>query len=162
MDDIKSRGKKKYVSLEAAISARMKTATLSPGEQRLSKEAATALVGRATIRADDSFNPSQAGGKEIHPLSYGGPIYFRHDSRLMWPSLQYFTEEQVKALLSDTQCPSCLLLAEEGWPITSENEKMMKDILQPTVFQRLPGSHHFHANPDDAHAVCKAIVHFLK
>jgi len=108
------RGKKKYVNLESAISARMKTAALSPGEQRISKEAATALVGRAAIQADQPFNPSKAGGKEIHPSTYDGPIYFRHDSRLMWPSLQYLTEEQVQALLNDAQCPSCLIVAEDG------------------------------------------------
>ncbi len=154
-------GKKRYANLEGAISARVKTASLSPGEQWISREAATALVGRAVIRAGEVMNPTGAGGEEIHPSSYFGPVYFRHDSRLMWPSLQYFTEEQVKALMNDTQCPSCLIVAEDGWPSTQKNEEMVKDILQPTVFQRLPGSHHFHADPDDALEVCKMIVTFL-
>jgi pimeloyl-ACP methyl ester carboxylesterase len=157
------RGKKRYANLNTAIEARIKTATLSPGEQYISQEAATELVSRATVRADKVFDPNCAGGEELFPSTYDGPVYFRHDPRLMRPNFNYFTDEQEKALLRDIQSPTCLLMAEDGWPI--EEYKLLIEeslsILQPAVHERLPGSHHFHADPLHATAVCNAVINFI-
>ena len=157
-----SRGKRRYANIQAAVNARMKTATLTPGNQYISTEAATALVCRATYPADEVIGSKTAGGIELDPSTYGGPVHFRHDSRLMWPSFHYYTQEQVHALMDDVRCPTCLLLANEGWPLDRASFDQSLQILQPAMFQQLPGSHHFHADPIDAPAVSDAIIDFLK
>lgn len=161
-DDVNNRSsrKRKYPNIQVAIKTRVDTASISPGNQYISKEAAAALVCRATIRADETFDPEKGGGEEID-ISYDGPIYFRHDSRLMWPSLQYFTQEQVHALLEDVKCPTSLLLAEDGWPMKAEDLTKAIDILKPVECRRLPGSHHFHADPEHSPAVSDAVIDFF-
>ena len=153
-------GKRKYPHIDAAIAARMKTATFSPGNQYISREATMALVGRATIRADEEINNKVAGGEEIPP-TYQGPLYFRHDSRLMWPSFHYFSQDQVYAMLSDVQCTTCIVMANDGWPIDENELEKALGILEPHIFLKLPGSHHAHADPEDFPAISAAIHDFL-
>lgn len=134
-----------YPNIEAAVETRCKTATLSPGNQYLSKEASRAMVERATI----------SSGRD--------GVQFRHDVRLQWPSLQYMTDEQIfEGLYKDIQCPVCLLLAKAGWPFDERRKEAVLEKLQPTVFTTLPGSHHFHADPESANVVAQHVQAFLK
>lgn len=153
-------GKRKYPSIDIAIKTRIMAAKSSPGNQYISKEAATALVCRSTVRADEGQDPQQAGGKDMDP-SYEGPVYFRHDSRLMWPSLHYFSQDQVNTLLGDIKCPTCVLIANDGWPFDTQEMEKGLGVLKPTVLRNLPGSHHFHADPDTALAVSNEVTDFL-
>lgn len=132
-----------YPSIDLAVETRCKTATLFPGNQYLSTEASLQMVQRATIAAK------------------GGGVQFRHDPRLQWPSLQYMTDEQVEGLYTDVQCPVCLLLAEDGWPIDETRKEATMSRLQPVVFKTLEGSHHFHADPETAGAVAEQVRAFL-
>lgn len=154
--------KRIYKNLDAAIAARKKTAQLVPGNQYISTEAAAAVVKRAAISSEDlsSLDVSKAGGKELSD-ECEGPVVFRHDARLTWPSLAYFSKDQVKALYRDVQCPSCLILADDGWPEDEWSGDAVKNILQPTRNIKLPGSHHFHADPDTSDAVIMSIINFL-
>ena len=146
-----SRGGRVYPNIEKAIEARINTAKSFPGNQFISREAARALVERATIPAVSSTSPGEGGVK------------FRHDPRLYWPSLQYLTREQVEAVLLDVTCPTCLLMAEDGWPVDAETQQKAVDILlKPTECHKLPGSHHFHADPDTSDAVVDIVDRFLK
>jgi len=108
--------KRVYKNLDFATATRQKTAQLSPGNQYISYEAASAVVRRATLPADDlaTHDASKGGGNEI-PIDYLGPISFRHhDQRLTLPSIQYFTDEQVQQLYRDTQAPVyCACLVEK-------------------------------------------------
>jgi hypothetical protein len=90
-----------------------------------------------------------------------GGVQFRHDPRLQWPSLQYYTNEQNDAIFQDIQCPVCLLLSKDGWPIDADRLAKTTALLQPQVMEVLPGSHHFHADPDDADAVIDRVIKFL-
>ena len=159
-------GKRVYSDLASAVAARTKTAKLSPGDQYISNEAAAALVGRATMDAETNikgtYNSSQAGGNELSLSSHKGRVVFRHDPRLQWPSLHYFTQEQVDQLYKDVQCPVCLLQAIDGWPSDAWDEGSIKQLLQPSIYKKLAGSHHFHADPNTAPAVCDEIIEFLK
>jgi pimeloyl-ACP methyl ester carboxylesterase len=137
-----SKGPRLYPSLEKAIETRMKTAQLSPGRQYLSETAARELVTRAIIETE-------------------GGVQFRHDPRLQWPSLQYYTNEQNDAIFQDIQCPVCLLLSTDGWPIDADRLAKMTALLQPQMMEVLPGSHHFHADPDDADAVIDRVMKFI-
>lgn len=158
------QGRKKiYESFNSAVAARKKTAELVPGNQWISTEAAAAVVRRATIPSSElaSHDATKAGGEEISS-EYDGPVVFRHDARLTWPSLQYFSKDQVQALYRDVQCPSCLILADDGWPEDDWTGDAITSLLQPKVSITLPGSHHFHIDPDTADAVTEAVIDFLK
>jgi len=120
------------------------TAKNFPGNQYLSKEAATEMVKRGSRVVEN------------------GGIQFRHDPRLAWPSLQYFTLEQTEALYQDIQCSTCLLAGDDGWPFDEDKMQRCLDLLKPTVFKSLPGSHHFHADPDTAEAVAQEVIAFVE
>eukprot|EP00536_Pseudo-nitzschia_multiseries_P011460 jgi/Psemu1/259842/estExt_Genewise1Plus.C_3920001 len=132
-----------YPSLERAIERRMKSARMAPGgHQYLSLEASTELVTRSTI-------PSLQGYK------------FRHDARLLWPSLQYLTAEQIESILERVDCQVCLLAAEDGYPFPQDRIDRVVARLEPEMYEILPGSHHFHADPDTAGAVVEKICEFF-
>lgn len=155
----RSHNKKVYHNIYKAVEARLKTATSSPGNQYISQEAAYALVKRATIPVTDSHVTSSIDAGDDNDDT---PVQFRHDPRLYWPSMQYLTTEQVEAVLSGVRCPVCLLMAKDGWPIDSVVQKKIVDhLLKPKTYETLPGSHHFHADPDTSKAVVDSIEQFF-
>jgi pimeloyl-ACP methyl ester carboxylesterase len=133
-----------YPSLQKAIETRCLTATNFPGNQYLSEAAARELVLRGTKSADNN-----------------GGVQFIHDPRLQWPSAQYFTKEQVDGLYHDIQCPTALLLATDGWPFDQDSSQRTLDLLRPTKYRMLPGSHHFHADPDTCDLVAREVIDFI-
>jgi len=145
-----------YESMEHAIEIRMLSATTFPGEQYISKEAATQLVQGATIQLED-----------------GCGVKFLHDQRLKMPNIAYLSQEQVDEFYravsgtitssssSSFSTQTCLLLADEGMPFPSSMREHTIDVLQPKTVLHLPGSHHFHADPDSAAAVAEAILSFI-
>lgn len=144
---------KVYASLDAAIEARLSAVGRMPGEQWLSFEAARDMVLRATAPA-----PSAAPGG-------GGAVVFRHDPRLQWPSLQYYTREQVAAFfrrICAVGKPVCFLYAADGWPVDAEDASMIADMLRPECLKRLSGSHHMHADPDSVDVVANEIMLFME
>ena len=133
-----------YPNLETAIKTRQLTATKFPGSQYLSAEAARALVERGTEPVD------------------GGGVVFRHDPRLQWPGIQYWTQDMNQALYASiVDTPTCLLLAQDGWPRNEPDTTTWQKLLRPQVMEILPGSHHFHADPDNADAVVSHVAEFL-
>lgn len=151
-----------YPTLQSAVETRMKTAQLSPGNQYLSYEAAWALVGRATVKASPSLSLSSSPSATVNNEG----VTFRHDPRLQWPSLQYFTKEQVESMYRDiaavqSTCNVCLLWAEDGWPFDERTMDRAVELLQPRLLKRLRGSHHFHADPVSAPEVIDEVVKFL-
>ena len=99
------------------------------------------------------------GGK---PVSGTNEVVFVHDSRLRWPSLQYFTKEQIDGLLVSLESRrTCVLLAEDGMPYSRDEIERFKTLLKPDVFMTLPGSHHFHMDPEHSKAVFDAVYSFL-
>lgn len=133
-----------YPNLQKAVETRQLTATNFPGNQYLSEVAARELVQRGTkVVAND------------------GSVQFIHDPRLQWPSLQYFTKEQVEGLYRDIQCPTALFIADDGWPFAQDDVDRTTELLKPTVLEKFPGSHHFHADPDTADRVAQAVIQFI-
>jgi pimeloyl-ACP methyl ester carboxylesterase len=135
-----------YRSIAVAIKSRRMAATKLPGNQILSYEAAEQLVIRATRRADDDNQEVQ----------------FCHDARFQWPSIQYMTWHQVEGIFDAVECQVCILLAENGWPFDPSQTERIKELLTPSHFQILPGSHYFHADPGTAEAVVQAVSQFLR
>lgn len=134
-----------YPDLETAVRVRCQNVRNFPGNQTLSVSAAREMVLRGTVADDDS-----------------GGWKFRHDPRLQWPSLQYETPEQVDALyatLSNTN--TGLFLAKQGWPFDIARNQHSLELLQPNVFETLPGSHHFHADPETFEQVVERVAAFL-
>lgn len=143
------KGKRVYPNVEKALETRMLTARLSPGKQSISLEAAAAMVKRSTQPAPEEY---QSTGEEV---------VFQHDIRLNCPSLQYYTKEQVQSLLEDITCQTCVVLAEDGWPISKSDKEFATSALKPYTMKTLPGSHHFHSDPDTAEAVIDYVADFL-
>jgi len=144
-----------YPSLEKAIERRQKSAKWMVGKQNqpvecLSLEAATELVTRSMepIYEENSTNAIQG-------------YRFKHDARLLWPSLQYLTIEQIQSILEAIECPVCILAGKEGYPFTKDRIDRILEALQPKIHTILPGSHHLHADPDTAEAVVSKIYDFL-
>eukprot|EP00579_Thalassiosira_antarctica_P030666 CAMPEP_0202027436 /NCGR_PEP_ID=MMETSP0905-20130828/61465_1 /ASSEMBLY_ACC=CAM_ASM_000554 /TAXON_ID=420261 /ORGANISM="Thalassiosira antarctica, Strain CCMP982" /LENGTH=399 /DNA_ID=CAMNT_0048590947 /DNA_START=52 /DNA_END=1251 /DNA_ORIENTATION=- len=146
-----------YKNVDTAIEARLSTTTRMPGDQFLSFEAAKDMVIRATAPANVASTSSPPADSEA--------VVFRHDPRLQWPSLQYYTREQVEAFFRDvntSNIPVCFLWAADGWPVDAWSENVVKDVLKPGYSKRLSGSHHFHADPDSVDAVANEIVMFME
>eukprot|EP00984_Skeletonema_dohrnii_P023175 scaffold12252_cov133-Skeletonema_dohrnii-CCMP3373.AAC.1 len=115
------------------------------------------MVLRATVDAAVSSTSNSSDDNR--------PVTFRHDPRLQWPSLQYYTREQVEAFYTDvcnSNVPVSILMAEDGWPVDSWSQSAVNDILKPSHMKLLKGSHHFHADPDTVGEVALEIVSFLK
>lgn len=165
-----NNGPRIYPSLEVAVRVRCQTARNSPGKQYLSETAARELVLRGSRFLDDPNDGDlQQGDRRLS---------FRHDPRLLWPSITYFTPEQSEAVYNDirtSDCQVCLLRAEDGWPFFEDEfqesanpgtpqpitREQMLALLQPAVCKTLPGSHHFHADPDTAEQVAEEVISFL-
>lgn len=169
--------KKTYASREvAAMTRQATTARLAPGKQYLSIEAARELVNRATDEIlipvdatleekddDSNNNDNQKDDNDDSKTNEktAKVFVFRHDKRLQWPSLLYMTPGQVAALEEAVQCPTLLLLANDGWPIDADRLERVKERLKPVACHILPGSHHFHADPDTADEVARHVQQFL-
>ena len=153
----KPKPKSIFPNVDTAVQARCMTATTFPGKQYISTEAAYELVLRATVKPADS--------KEDDDTS----VQFVHDNRLYWPSLQYMTTEQNITFYKDIReaehIDVCILTGKDGWPfdLTKENNhmKVALDTLQPKVMKELPGSHHFHMDPESCEEVARNVVEFL-
>ena len=160
-------GVRVYPNLDGAVDVRVNTARLAPGNQYLSREAARAMVERATVpyvttpAAQAALSAARASGENVQGFT-DESVVFRHDPRLQWPSLQYFTREQVDALYADVKCPVCLILAEDGWPFGERERRSVQKLLRPAHYTKLPGSHHFHADEESFRAVFDEVVAFLE
>ena len=160
----KGRPHSLYPSLERAIERRQKSAQMAPGgNQYLSLEAATELVTRSTFAVykneeyvDDNNEDDNENGNNIKGYR------FRHDTRMLWPSLQYLTAEQIESIMKGVECPVCILAAEDGYPFAQERIDRAIENLKPEIYKILPGSHHLHADPDTADALVDAIYDFFR
>ena len=139
-----------YADKTKAIETRLQTARLSPGNQYLSREAAEVMVDRALI-------PANSKNDNLSSSS----VSFRHDPRLMWPSLQYTTQEQLDAYWDNIMCPTLLVEAENGWPISTSLRDAANKKLKLKARAMLPGSHHNHADPETAEEVIEEVRKFL-
>jgi pimeloyl-ACP methyl ester carboxylesterase len=152
-----------YETLEHAVQARMATARTFPGNQYLSHGAALELVRRGTRPAHGAnANANGAALNSSNAGDHDGHVQFTHDPRLSWPSAQYFTEEQNDGIFRSIQCPVAFLRAEHGWPFDEAKAKRFLSLLKPSLATTLPGSHHFHADPDTAPEVADAVVQWLQ
>lgn len=137
-----------YPSLEKAVETRCKTpALLFPGKQYISESTARALVKRGSIIKDD------------------GRLQFRHDQRLNWPSMLFLTEVQLKQIYKDIanqKTSTCLLTAVDGMPFPPDKVSLVRSLLKPDMYKSLPGSHHFHSDPDSVNGVADAIISWLQ
>lgn len=143
-----------YDSVDAAVAQRVATVTRYAGAQSLSMEAAQRLVLRALEEVPSPAAAADAGG--------GAKFRFRHDRRIMCPSLLYLTEEHVHALLKGVTCRVLAISGVTGWPVLHTVLAARLSCLAKVVHVTLPGSHHAHADPDTQQAVVNAVTSFLQ
>lgn len=137
-----------YPSFEKAVETRCKSpGLLFPGKQYISESTARALVKRGSIIQDD------------------GQLQFRHDQRLNWPSMIFLSEIQLDQMYKDVanqKTSTCLLTAVDGMPFPQDKVSTIRSLLKPDMYKSLPGSHHFHSDPDSVEGVVNAIVSWLE
>ena len=148
-----------YPTLELAVETRCKTAENFPGNQWLSTAASTEMVLRGTEPVGSGGEENYDSQQQLQQQQTG--FRFRHDPRLQWPSCQFVSWEQVMALYQDLNCPTALLMAEHGWPKDEAKLQKTLELIQPDMYDILPGSHHFHADPETAGLVAEKVLEFL-
>ena len=150
------RRQRVYTNLDSAIDARMSVNYAFQQHFYMSREASHALVLRGTKRfLKDKVNVDE-------DMDTQSAVVFSHDQRLKWPSLQYFTRDQVVAMYQSVICPTCLLIAHDGWLMQNEEETVcIQGLVKNLSIARFPGSHHFHADPDTAMDVVQHILQFI-
>lgn len=136
------QGLRVFSSIDAAVEARCRAGALSA-------DAARCIVGR--------------GLKKLHPLTDSDEARYvwSSDPRLMLPSAQRFTEQQLNAVLDGIRAPTLLILGEPEAPYLA---RAMIDARIARVDDievvRMPGNHHLHL--EDAPAVGVAMLAFLQ
>jgi pimeloyl-ACP methyl ester carboxylesterase len=155
---------RRYENLELAVAARCRTARTWPGNQYLSETAARQLVEYGTKESTSTTGDDNDVGTTSTTTTLAAADYyqFRHDPRLQWPSLQFFTQEQTDGVYKDIQCPTALILAADGWPFDESTRRRTMELLRPVHTVTLPGSHHWHMDPDTAPAVVEQAAAFLR
>lgn len=137
-----------YPTFEKALDTRCKTpGLLLPGKQYISEPTARALVKRGSIMKDD------------------GRLQFRHDQRLNWPSMIFLSDMQLNQMYKDVanqKTSICLLTAIDGMPFPPDKVSTIRSLLKPEMYKSLPGSHHFHSDPDNVEGVVAAIFSWLR
>ncbi len=117
-------GKRKpvYAQFERAVEARMR------GVGAVSREAAELLAQRGLMPVPGGFT-------------------WRTDSRLTLPSPLRLTKAHAQAFVSCLQCPTSLVLAEQGM-LNAQPE--LSGLLEgvPVSVSRLPGGHHLHLDDE--------------
>ena len=148
--------RKTYRTIHDAIQTRQQTAVKSPGRQWLSYRAADELVRWALVPvAVDSDSSGSSSGWQ-----------FRHDPRLSWSaSLQAFTLEQAFDFWKSIRegcVPTLWLRAQDGWPFSPKwldrAETFLGSLVTTIV---LPGSHHFHLDPETVDSVADCVIHHV-
>eukprot|EP01033_Poteriospumella_lacustris_P008418 gene8419-6079_t len=162
---LKGTKPKLYPNLTSAIDARVNIVKSYPGKQYISREAARALVARGSqLHKPDGSPLDTEDDHEDVANDEDGPLKFRHDQRLVLPSLFYHTPEQVLSYFNHLQAQTLLISAEDGWPMPPEEIAPRKEILERKGIlhhEHLPGSHHPHMDPDTAPVVASHIEQFL-
>jgi hypothetical protein len=75
------------------------------------------------------------------------------------------TDRQLDQIYKDVASQStkvCVLIAQDGMPFPQQSINRAKLILRPQIMEKLPGSHHFHSDPDSVDGVVGAIIKFLE
>lgn len=133
MAQIALRDKRKpiYPTIERAVEVRMH------GVSQISREAAELLARRGLEPVADGYT-------------------WRTDARLTLPSPMRLTQAHVWSFLKRIDCPTCLVLAEQGLLNT---HSMIETLLSslPIETHTLPGGHHLHLD-DEAGAMATAHV----
>ncbi len=124
-----------YPSIDAAVEARLKYMPMGHA-------AARTLVERNLQQVEGTYR-------------------WRYDERLKAASAIKLSAEHNANILANLQAPTLLLLAEEGLSVHTKLESMLptdSNIKNLT----LPGTHHFHMQPEPATQIAEQVLNFLQ
>ena len=122
-----------HPNLEAMINARLQV-------NHISREGARIIVERNAVEVNNGFG-------------------WRTDPRLLWPSPQYMTEEQVLTIFKANKVPTLLAMAKDGYlQSRAETANRINAFLNIRVVE-FQGNHHFHL--DDPGPIAKEINLFI-
>ena len=93
--------------------------------------------------------------------SVDGGVTWRTDPRIRYPTPMRHTRDQIDELLKTSNCPSLLIVAEQGdkW-YQGEIDDAMKHHPNLTV-ERMDGPHHIHLEPEYVNQVANLTRSFL-
>ncbi len=123
-----------FTDKQGAIDARLKAAQMHPSSAKL-------IIDRQ-VQKDESG------------------VRWRFDKRWRFASPQYFTEEQVHAVLRSVSCPVLTILADQGFLTSRPETEPRLSCLANHQTITLSGNHHVHM--DTPEPVSAAINQFLK
>ncbi len=127
----RSRKSKSYPNIEDAIRTRMKNSIMSYNSAKL-------IVERGIIYKNNHY-------------------FWRHDSRLLYPSPTRFTETQVDTFLQAIDCPTLVIWAEQGYEYGSGLMERRQQQIKNLSVHTISGGHHAHMDfPKEA---AKIILH---
>lgn len=121
-----------FETKEHAVESRLKA-------NKMNTESAALIIERQLRKTDQGY-------------------HWRFDGKLRAASATYFTEEQVKAVLSAVTCPVQCILAEDGY-LQEQKFKQRLRCVENLDLITLPGNHHLHM--DTPEAVAEEINRFL-
>ena len=122
-----------YQSIDQAVEARLGATAMAPASARL-------IVERQLQETD--------GGHQ-----------WRFDQLLRAASANYYTEEQIKAILTALECPVQCILADDGYIVKRADFEERLSCIDQLELSTLPGQHHLHM--DTPEPVACAINQFL-
>ncbi len=112
-----------YKTIEDAVEARL------GGFGKISKEAARVLLQRGLIKCNGGYTWST-------------------DSRLREPSLFRLSELQVKGFMSSIECPTCLIVGDQGYIPLEPSKNPRLAYIPHLETHQVSGYHHFHMDGD--------------
>ncbi len=130
-----SRPQKLYQSIEEAINVRL------GGFGKISREAARVLLERGLTKTSEGYTWST-------------------DSRLREPSMMRLSESQVRGVMSNVQCSTCLIAGTEGYVSLETSKNSRLGYISKLETHQVSGHHHFHMD-GDVDLTAKIINRFL-
>ncbi|MDH5786155.1 MAG: alpha/beta hydrolase [Chromatiales bacterium] len=83
-----------------------------------------------------------------------GGLCWRYDERLKLRSSHYYSEEQVRGILSHVECPSLLLSADQGALAGWSGFAQRRAAIPRLIHEVMTGGHHFHIDAPQDVANC--------
>jgi hypothetical protein len=94
-----------------------------------------------------------------------GPVYFRHDGKLVLPTPTSFTNDQMESFIQAIEIKTLVITAENGWPVQNVDDhiRYLKILNSKGLLTslKLPGSHHLHLDPGYAAITADVIATHL-
>ncbi|MFO6422132.1 alpha/beta fold hydrolase [Motilimonas sp. KMU-193] len=137
--------------LRQAILSRQKNAPVKPRALSQLQQAKAKALGLTVAQVHEIVS------RGVKPTEYG--MVWSHDPKLTWLSPVRFAEPQAQQIIKDIQCPTLVILGEQGYLNIKQQLLQRMALFQRLTQQTLAGNHHLHLQNNQQ--VAAAIKEFL-